>query len=51
MNEIGKKYNCMSMGEGAPGYPPPKFLKEFMMEAIEGDFNQYCRTFGQPALV
>ena len=46
MNEIGK-----NAGEGAPGYPPPRFLKDFMMEAIEGDFNQYCRTFGQPALV
>ena len=46
MVEITKKYNCMSMGAGAPGYPTPKFLKESMMKAINNDFNQYCRTFG-----
>jgi hypothetical protein len=23
MNEIAKKYNCLSLGEGAPGYSPP----------------------------
>jgi hypothetical protein len=39
MNEVGKKYNCMPMGEGAPGYPTPQFLKEFMMGAIDANFN------------
>ena len=39
------------MGQGAPGYPPPKFLRDFMMQAIDEGHNQYCRTFGHPNLV
>jgi len=35
MIELGRKYNCLSLGEGAPGYPPAPFLKELMIEAIE----------------
>jgi hypothetical protein len=39
MVEVTKKYKCMSMGAGAPGYPTPQFLKDFMMKAINNDFN------------
>jgi aspartate/methionine/tyrosine aminotransferase len=38
-NELGRRYECLSMGEGAPGYPPPKFLRDFMMEAIDSGHN------------
>ena len=38
----------MSLGEGAPGYNTPEFLKQLMKEAIDDNYNQYCRTFGQP---
>jgi len=51
MNEIGRKYNCLPLGEGAPGYNTPTFLKQLMKEAIDDNYNQYCRTFGQPQLV
>ena len=53
MIELGKKYNCMSLGEGAPGYKPPQFLRDLMMEAIDENvgYNQYCRSFGHPLLV
>lgn len=34
MNEISRKYGCVSLGEGAPGYEPAKFLREFMIETI-----------------
>ena len=37
MNELGRKYNCLSLGEGAPGYNPPDFLRKYMKEAIDGD--------------
>ena len=31
MNEAALKYKCLSLGEGAPGYNPPEFLKNFMI--------------------
>ena len=47
MKSLELKYNCLSLGEGAPGYPTPKFVKDLMKEAIDDDFNQYCRTLGK----
>jgi aspartate/methionine/tyrosine aminotransferase len=44
--ETGKMYGCQSLGQGAPAYPPPKFLRNFMIEAIDSGANQYTRTFG-----
>ena len=35
MIELGKKYGCMSLGEGAPGYQPPKFLKDLMIASMD----------------
>ena len=35
MNETAQRYNCLSLGEGAPAYPPPRFLRDFMIEAID----------------
>ena len=51
MNEAAVKYKCLSLGEGAPGYNPPEFLRNFMIEAIDEGFNQYTRTFGHPILI
>ena len=51
MNELGRKYACLSMGEGAPGYKPPSFLRDAMISAIDEGHNQYCRTFGHPLLI
>ncbi len=51
MNETAVRYKCLSLGEGAPAYPPPKFLRDFMIEAIDAGHNQYCRTFGSLPLV
>ena len=39
MNELAKKYGCLSLGEGAPGYPPPRFLKDELINAVEDGFN------------
>ena len=53
MIELGKKNGCMSLGEGAPGYKPPQFLRDLMLEAMDENVqnNQYCRSFGHPLLV
>ena len=37
MIALGQKYKCQSLGEGAPGYAPPEFLKEAMARAIDKD--------------
>lgn len=45
------KHKCLSLGQGAPGYGPPQFLRDFMLEAIDKGQNQYTRTFGHVELV
>ena len=49
--DLTVKYKCTSLGQGCPDLSPPKFLKESVAEAMEGDHNQYCRVFGAPKLV
>ena len=48
MKELANKYNCLSLGEGAPNLNPPPFLRQHMIQAIDDGHNQYCRTFGHP---
>lgn len=49
--ELNLKYNCLSLGEGAPGHEPPEFLKEAMFTAIKEGHNQYSRVMGIPEFV
>ncbi|CDW90087.1 kynurenine-oxoglutarate transaminase [Stylonychia lemnae] len=49
--ELGDRYSCLSLGEGAPGGNPPDFLKDFMIKAIDEGYNQYQRIFGIPEFV
>ena len=35
MMETDVRYKCLSLGAGAPAYPPPKFLRDFMVESID----------------
>lgn len=51
MNEMAMRYKSLSLGIGTPGYPPPKFLRDFMMESIDSGFNQYCRSLGTADIV
>ena len=53
MKDLATKYNCLSLGEGAPALMPPQFLINDMVEAMNAGpaYNQYTRTFGVPALV
>lgn len=46
------KYKCESLGQGASSIDPPPFLVNAMIETLKaGPNNQYCRSYGQPALV
>lgn len=49
--ELAAKYNCLSLGEGAPDYMPPKFLVDEMVQAIYDGHNQYVRNQGAVSLV
>lgn len=49
--ELTERYGCLSLGEGAPGYNPPNFLRDAMIKAIDDGDNQYSRTMGAPELV
>mmetsp|Transcript_24840 Transcript_24840/g.33252 ORF Transcript_24840/g.33252 Transcript_24840/m.33252 type:complete len:445 (+) Transcript_24840:43-1377(+) len=51
MKDLMVKYNCLSLGEGAPNLMPPQFLIDDMTAAMQAGHNQYTRTFGVPALV
>lgn len=51
MKDLGVKYNCLSLGEGAPARDPPDFLAKAMNQAMIDGFNQNGRTFGEPILV
>jgi len=39
MKELAIKYECLSLGEGAPGFNPPKFLRDAMIQAIDDGHN------------
>ncbi|TNV78558.1 hypothetical protein FGO68_gene15804 [Halteria grandinella] len=48
--ELTLRYNCLSLGEGAPGHNPPQFLVDNLVKAIEEGHNQYSRVMGIPEL-
>jgi aspartate/methionine/tyrosine aminotransferase len=48
--ELTAKYNCISLGEGAPSTMPPQFLIDDLTTAIKEGHNQYSRAFGHPLL-
>ena len=37
--ELGDRYNCLSLGEGAPGGNPPDFLRDELIKAIDEGYN------------
>lgn len=37
--EVTNKYNCLSLGEGAPGANPPQFLIDELITAIGEGHN------------
>ena len=51
MKELGIKYKCLSLGEGAPSQEPPDFLVKAMNKAMLQDYHYAGRTYGEPVLV
>lgn len=46
--QIGMKYGCVSLGEGAPHLSPPEFLVKNLVKSIEEGHNQYTSCYGHP---
>ena len=36
----------VNLGQGAPSWPTPDFIKEAMVSAVQADWNEYTRSFG-----
>jgi aspartate/methionine/tyrosine aminotransferase len=48
---LAQQHNAVNLGQGAPNFAAPDFIKEAACQAITGDINQYARAAGQPRLV
>ena len=51
MRDLAKKYNCLSLCDGASNQKPPKYLIKEMNNAIKAGHNQYGRVYGEMLLV
>jgi aspartate/methionine/tyrosine aminotransferase len=49
--ELAERYQCVSLGDGAPAANPPEFLVEELKKGIAEGHNQYSRSHGHPLLV
>ena len=45
------KHKSDNLGQGFPDWETPQFVKNAMNRAVANNFNQYCRSAGEPALV
>ena len=42
---------AVNLGQGFPDWPAPRFVKDALQAAVEGDHNQYTRSAGDMELV
>eukprot|EP01138_Halocafeteria_seosinensis_P013835 gb/GECG01014127.1/.p1 GENE.gb/GECG01014127.1/~~gb/GECG01014127.1/.p1 ORF type:complete len:426 (+),score=53.32 gb/GECG01014127.1/:1-1278(+) len=50
-NPLAQQYAAVNLGQGAPNWQAPRFLKEALKRATDEDFNQYARASGHMPLV
>lgn len=48
---LANEHKSCNLGQGFPDWATPDFAKKALVEAINGDFNQYSRSAGDVALV
>jgi len=51
INELCSKTKSINMGQGAPDWDPPKFVKNSLVEVAHEKEDQYTRVGGHPELV
>lgn len=44
-------FSAVNLGQGAPDWPAPRFLKEALKRATDEEFNQYARASGHMPLM
>lgn len=50
MTALAKRHDAVNLGQGAPGFDGPDFVKEAAIRAIRDGRNQYAPTGGVPEL-
>ena len=50
MTALAQRHDAVNLGQGAPNFDGPEFIKEAAIEAIRFGHNQYGRTHGVPTL-
>jgi len=48
---LALKHKSVNLGQGFPDWETPSFVKNSMIDAINKDHNQYCRSGGEINLV
>jgi len=51
MNQLAAAHGAVNLGQGAPSFDGPEFIKEAAIESIRAGHNQYVRGHGQPDFV
>ncbi|HEX4951903.1 MAG TPA: aminotransferase class I/II-fold pyridoxal phosphate-dependent enzyme [Thermoanaerobaculia bacterium] len=51
INQLATRFGAINLGQGAPNFDGPDFVKQAAVEAIRAGRNQYSRSFGLPELV
>ena len=50
MTALANQHGAVNLGQGFPDFEGPASIRQAAIAAIEGGHNQYCRSFGIPAL-
>ncbi|MFO0828393.1 MAG: methionine aminotransferase [Phycisphaerales bacterium] len=50
MTQLARRFNAVNLGQGAPDFDGPEFVKEAGIRAIHAGQAQYARSFGVPEL-
>jgi N-succinyldiaminopimelate aminotransferase len=50
MTKLAIEHDAVNLGQGFPDFEGPEFIKQAALDAIAQGQNQYCRSFGIPAL-
>ena len=50
-SQLASHHKAINLGQGAPNFPPPEFVRQALVNAAEGNYHQYCPSQGHPLLL